>query len=185
MPAAASPTPRPLRVVVIGPAGAGKTTVGSALAQSLHLPFLDADDLHSPANVARMRAGLPLDDALRAPWLAAVHERLVAATHGLVVACSALRQRYRERLATGLPDLRFLTLLADRDLLAARLAARPQHFFAPSLLDDQLRTFEPPTTGLRLDASRPVAELVATAAAWLVGGAGTDGPESSRHTPAP
>jgi carbohydrate kinase (thermoresistant glucokinase family) len=157
----------PPRVVVMGPAGAGKTTLGTALAAALRVPFLDADDLHPAANRARMQSGQPLDDRARAPWLAAVHAQLAAAPHGLVVACSALRQRYRERLGEQLPDLRFVYLRADRALLAARLAARPGHFFPAALLDDQLHTLEPPRSAIELDASRPVAELVATAVARL------------------
>lgn len=163
-----SPTgPRP-RLLVMGPAGVGKTTVGTALAAALQVPFLDADDLHSAANRMRMQSGQPLDDTARAPWLDAVHERLRAAPHGLVVACSALRQRYRDRLGQQLPDLRYIHLRADRALLAARLAARTGHFFPLSLLDDQLQCLEPPREAIELDASRPVAELVATAVARLL-----------------
>lgn len=148
-------------VVVMGVAGCGKTTVGRALAQALGVPFVDADDLHPPANVDRMRRGLPLDDELRRPWLDAVHARLAAAApQGLVVACSALKRAYRARLAQGLPALRFFHLHADRDTLAQRLQQRAGHFFAPHLLDDQLATLEPLAGEPPLDARAAPAELV-------------------------
>lgn len=151
----------PPLVVVMGVAGCGKTTVGTALATSLGVPFVDADDLHPPANIARMRQGRPLDDAARAPWLDAVHAALAGAGGGLVVACSALKQAYRQRLADGLPGLRFVHLQVERAVLDARLAQRAGHFFPPALLDDQLATLEAPRDAVVVDGGRPVAEVVA------------------------
>lgn len=164
MPPAASKQP-PL-AVVMGVAGAGKTTVGRALAAALGAPFCDADDLHPAASVERMRGGLPLDDEHRRPWLDAVHGRLCAAgARGLVVACSALKQAYRDRLAAGLPRLVFVHLAIDRATAAARLLDRPGHFFPPALLDSQFAALEPPRGALVLDGTRPVAELVDAARA--------------------
>lgn len=166
------PTVPPPLVVVMGPAGCGKTTVGSALAAQLAVPFRDADDLHPPDNRARMARGQPLDETHRAPWLERVHAELAAAAatgRGLVMACSALRAAHRSTLANGLPALRFVVLAVDRATLAARLAARPGHFFPASLLDSQLAAFEPPADALTVDGTRPVAELAAAIAAALRG----------------
>lgn len=154
----------PPRVVLVGVAGSGKTTVGRALAAALSVPFVDADDFHPPANRERMAKGLPLDDGMRAPWLAAVHAHLAAAVdagRGFVLACSALRQRYRNTLAADLPPLRWVHLAADAATLAARLAGRADHFFPASLLPSQLATFEPLVEGEVVDASLPVPAIVA------------------------
>jgi gluconokinase len=156
-----APTPR--AVVVMGVAGSGKTTVGRVLASQLSWRFQDADDLHSPENVARMRQGLPLDDASREPWLARVRAVIDEARknrQGLVVACSALKERYRVVLSNGIPDLRFVFLDADRELLRKRLTSRQSHFAGAVLLDSQLEALERPAEALRLDASRPLDELV-------------------------
>jgi gluconokinase len=150
-------------VVVMGPAGAGKSTVGRALATSLQWPFHDADDLHAPEDVARMRAGMPLTDADREPWLGRVRALVeTAATTGtsVVVACSALRERYRRRIADGLPAVRFVFLQASPDLLRHRVASRPAHFAPVTLVDSQIAELEPPLDVLTLDAARPVADLV-------------------------
>jgi gluconokinase len=150
-------------IVVMGPAGAGKSTVGQALATSLQWPFHDADELHAPEHVARMRAGTPLTDADREPWLgrvrAIVEKAATTGTSG-VVACSALRERYRRRIADGLPAVRFVFLQASPDLLRHRVGGRPAHFAPVTLVESQLAELEPPPDGLTLDAARPVADLV-------------------------
>jgi len=144
-----------LRIVVMGPSGCGKSTVGSALAEALGARFVDGDDLHPPENVAKMSAGVPLDDDDRVPWL-----RTVGATlHGedrIVVACSALRRVYRDAIRAEAPDAFFAELVVDRALLAERLSARTDHFMPPSLLDSQLQTLEPLAAdelGIRVPAS--------------------------------
>ena len=162
------PGKQPLRLGVIGPAGCGKTAVGSALAAQLGLPFVDADDLHPAANRARMAAGVPLDDDARRPWLAAIVAHLTTA-NGFVLACSALKQRYRDQLAAGLPGLRFVVLQVAADELARRLRQRV-HFFPPSLLADQLATWEPPADGVEVAAQAPVADVVATILRLLADG---------------
>jgi gluconokinase len=155
-------------LVVMGPAGSGKSTLGAALAAELDVPFLEGDALHAPESVAKMRAGDPLDDADRAPWLARIRAWIVArleAGEGGVVACSALRHSYRDVLVGGHPDVvRLVVLEATPALLAARLAGRTGHFLPPSLLDSQVATFEPPGDDerpVRVSAEWSVARAVA------------------------
>lgn len=129
-------------VVVMGVSGTGKSTVGVALADALGLPFADSDDLHPAANVAKMAAGIPLTDADRAPWLDLVAARLETP---VVVACSALKRAYRDRLRAAAPDLALVFLHGSAQLLAARLAGREGHFMPAALLESQLATLEEPT----------------------------------------
>jgi carbohydrate kinase (thermoresistant glucokinase family) len=150
-------------VVIMGAAGAGKSTIGRALAARLEWPFIEGDDLHPAENVARMAAGIALDDADRAVWLSRLHDRIAAAAdhgHHLVVACSALRERYRAQLTEGVVDVRWVFLRGSRALLHDRLSTRQDHFAGPSLLDSQLETLEPPLDAIELDAARPAATLV-------------------------
>ncbi len=160
------PFSRPL--VVMGVSGSGKTTVGAALADALGLPFVDGDELHPAANVAKMAAGIPLDDADRAPWLDAVGAVLAAGP--VVAACSALKRAYRDRLRAAAPALELVFLDGSRELLASRLVARPGHFMPASLLDSQLATLERPSPDERpvtVDVAAPVAEIVASLAERL------------------
>jgi gluconokinase len=131
----------------MGVSGSGKSTIGVALAHRLGWAFVDADSLHSPANVAKMAAGTPLDDADRRPWLEDVADwiaRRRAAGEPGVVACSALKRAYRDRLRAADPDLRVVHLRGTRDELDARLAQRRGHFFPAALLDAQLADLEAP-----------------------------------------
>ncbi len=143
----------PTALVVMGVSGSGKSTVGKELAARLQWPYADGDAFHSPENVAKMAAGIPLTDADRWPWLHTV-ERWIAeklrADTSCVVACSALRTSYRDLLreaTSGLPGaaVRFAFLDVDRDLLRQRLVARHGHFMHADMLDSQLATLEPPT----------------------------------------
>lgn len=134
-------------VVLMGVSGCGKTTIGAALAEHLGWEFLEGDALHSPANVAKMAAGTPLDDADRWPWLQAIAARIDAwrgAGISAVVACSALKRAYRNILIGPRADVRLVYLQGDRDVIAKRLAARKNHFMPPGLLDSQFRTLEAP-----------------------------------------
>ncbi len=149
MNAARPPDPAVARapsVVVMGVSGSGKTTTARLLARRLEVPFADADDLHPPANIAKMAEGRPLDDADREPWLASVgrwlRDRRAEGTGG-VIACSALRRRYRDGLRADAPGTYFLLLTVDRDRLFARMTARGDHFMPLSLLDSQLAALEP------------------------------------------
>ena len=162
-------------IVVMGVSGCGKSTFGQGLAQRIDGPFLEGDAFHPPANIAKMSRGVPLEDADRWPWLAALGTALGAASraHGQAVcSCSALRRAYRDRLAeaAGLP-IRFVHLAGNPELLARRLAARPGHFMPPGLLASQLATLEPPRAeeepALTLDPALPFEALLAEALAWL------------------
>ena len=161
---------RPLAVVVMGVSGCGKTAVGSRLAQRLGARFIDADDLHPAANVEKMRAGIPLEDADRAPWLSLLNVRLreaAAAGEPVVLACSALKQRYRDTLAAGVPALCFVHLAGSRELIAARLAARQHRYMPTTLLDSQFATLEPPTGAIVIDVALPLEAAVEAAAQAL------------------
>jgi gluconokinase len=150
-------------VVVMGVSGSGKTTVGSALGQATGWPYMDADDFHPAENVAKMRAGTPLTDADRWPWL----DRLVAQMRAIearggsaILGCSALRQAYRDRLAAA-GDVRFVHLKGDRATIAARLSGRSGHYMPPALLDSQIATLEEPTNAIAVDIRLAPDEQVA------------------------
>lgn len=147
----------------MGVSGAGKTTVGHALAAQLHVPFVDGDDLHPAANVRKMASGTPLTDEDRAPWLTRVGEVLASAS-GIVVACSALRRAYRDAIRAVAPDVVFVELDVDAPELESRLQARRHHYMPASLLPSQLASFEPlqdDETGVRVDAAGTPADVVA------------------------
>lgn len=136
-------------VLVMGVSGSGKTTVGTLLARRLGWRYAEADDFHPAANVAKMAAGHPLDDADRAPWLAAIGDwidRVSAEGESAVVTCSALKHSYRVTLRTGRPQVRVVYLDVPFDVVSARLSAREGHFFPPRLLESQYRDLEPPST---------------------------------------
>jgi carbohydrate kinase (thermoresistant glucokinase family) len=133
--------------VVMGVSASGKSTVGRLLAQARSATYLDGDDFHPPENVARMAAGHALTDADRQGWLLALSDRLAqarAAGEAVVLSCSALKRRYRDQLRQGAPELVLVYLHGSRELLAARIAARTDHYMPPSLLDSQLATLEAP-----------------------------------------
>lgn len=159
-------------LVVMGVSGSGKSTFGAALAGQLGACFLDADDLHPPANRDKMAAGIALDDADRAPWLDAVAvwmaERMADGT-AAVVACSALRRTYRDRLRRAGPGVCFVYLRVPRAELAARMRSRA-HFMPVSLLDSQLATLEPPADDEQacvLDGTRRLADNLTAVTEWL------------------
>ena len=157
-------------VVVMGVSGSGKTTVGRLLAQRLECEFLDADDFHPSSNVAKMAAGVPLEDADRWPWLERLNEELrrrEARGHRAVLACSALKQAYRDRLAAGLARFELVYLRASAGLLRARLADRTHRYMPASLLDSQLATLEPPARAIEIDAAQSPERCVETAVAAL------------------
>ncbi len=156
-------------VVVCGVSGSGKSTIAAEAAALAGVGFLDADDLHPPANVAAMAAGIALTDADREPWLAAVGAALRDAAP-CVMACSALRGAYREQLRRDAPAARFVLLDVPRRELERRIRRRSDHFMPPSLLESQLATLERPDPAegiVVLDGTRPVPELAAAVAALL------------------
>lgn len=147
----------------MGVCGCGKTAVGRALAEAMHWPFFDADDFHPPANVVKMAAGTPLSDDDRWPWLDRLATEMGAIDAGgghAVLACSALRQPYRDRLARA-GDVRFVFLDGDRETIEPRLAARVGHYMPPSLLASQLAILERPTDAIVVDIRLSPAEQVA------------------------
>jgi gluconokinase len=154
-------------IVVMGVSASGKSTVGAALADELGVPFIDGDDLHPASNVEKMASGIPLTDDDRRPWLDAVGEAL--ARGPVVVACSALRRAYRDRLRSAAPAMRIVYLHGSRRLLAERMGHR-DHFMPIALLDSQLATLEEPApdeAAIALDVERPVDEIVAEAVGRL------------------
>ncbi|MCA3322244.1 MAG: gluconokinase [Roseomonas sp.] len=138
---------RPAAIIVMGVSGSGKSTIGALLAEKLGWPFADADGFHPAANVAKMASGQPLTDADRWPWLDAIAAHIATARQAaqpVVVACSALRRAYRERLRAGHNDLLFLHLAGAPEVIAKRQAARQGHFMPPSLMASQFATLEDP-----------------------------------------
>ncbi len=158
-----------LRIVVMGVSGCGKSTLAQALADRLHLTMVDGDDLHLPESIARMQAGQPLEDADRWPWLDRIGEYLAASAEGeargRVVACSALKRAYRDRIRAQADDVVFVFLHGAAHTIAQRMAARVDHYMRPGLLESQLRTLEVPapdeTDVLHLGIDQPVGALVA------------------------
>jgi gluconokinase len=150
-------------IVIMGPAGAGKTTIGQALAAELGWRFVDGDEAHPPGNIEKMHAGIPLTDADREPWLTALHAiaaQAIGRGQPTVIACSALKERYRQLLRGGLDPVRFVYLQATEAVLQRRLAERASHFFNPALLATQLAALEEPADALLVDATWPPARIL-------------------------
>ncbi|MGW0394549.1 gluconokinase [Streptomyces sp. NPDC003042] len=159
-------------IVVMGVAGTGKTTVGRLLADALGIPYAEGDAFHPAANVAKMSAGTPLDDADRWPWLDAIGDwiRQRAGSGGAVVAASALKRSYRDRLRAAAPRTVFVHLTGERPLIERRMAARTGHFMPTALLDSQFATLEPlqeDELGVAVDVSGSPEEITERALAAL------------------
>jgi len=155
----------PSAVVLMGVCGSGKTTVGIALSERCGGVFYDADDFHPLSNIAKMKRGEPLDDADRAPWLDELALRLAAASverPPVVLACSALKEQYRDILRSGCADLQFVHLCGTPEVIRARLAARSGHFMPDVLIDSQFAALEAPTDALVVDIDSSVEEVVET-----------------------
>lgn len=151
-------------VILMGVSGTGKTEVGTRLAKALGGTFAEGDDYHPPANVEKMRAGVPLDDADRQPWLEAMSREIGAwldAGRTVVLACSALKQRYRDILKAGRPGVRFVHLKGDEALIRARLAGRRGHYMPASLLESQLAALEEPSDAITVAIDAPPDAIVA------------------------
>jgi gluconokinase len=166
-------------VVVMGVSGCGKSAVANGVAQHFAWRAVDGDDLHSPDAVAKMRAGTPLTDADRWPWLDRVGATLADTAHGgsgTVVACSALRRTYRDRLRSACPGVRFVFLDGDAALIATRMGQRQGHYMPTTLLTSQLNALERPGPDepdvFRMDIAQPLATLVAQTCAVLAGPSG-------------
>ena len=149
-------------ILLMGVTGSGKTTIGQALAESLHWQFVDADDYHSPANVAKMKAGIPLGDSDRAPWLASLREAITDWLHEdtcVVLACSALKRSYRDQLLVS-PEVRLVYLRGSPELIARRLSERHGHYMNPHLLASQFATLEEPQDALIVEPYASVPDCV-------------------------
>jgi len=149
-------------ILVMGVTGSGKTTVGTLLAKKLAWTFLDADDFHSPENRRKMHLAIPLTDADRIPWLTAIHDELLrrsVAGENIVLACSALRQSYRELLAANL-NVKLVYLRGTPEELHRNLATRAHHFAGESLVPSQRATLEEPATALVEDIAQPPEQIV-------------------------
>ena len=146
-------------VLVMGVSGAGKTTIGEALAARLGWPYLDADDYHPPENVAKMASGTPLEDADRWPWLERMNAEL-RKQRDAVLGCSGLKESYRRLLARGIDDFRIVYLHGTPELLRERVASRKHRYMPASLLASQLATLEPPQDAIAIDVAEPVERSV-------------------------
>ena len=147
-------------VLVMGVAGVGKTTIGEALAAALGARFIDADDYHPPQNVAKMKAGIPLQDADRWPWLDRLNQEL-RKNSDAILACSALKETYRRRLAQGVGAFKTVYLHGTAELIRGRMETRRHRYMPPALLDSQLATLEPPGDAIAIDVAAPLEESVA------------------------
>jgi gluconokinase len=157
-------------VLLMGVAGSGKTTIGRGLAAELGWRFADADDFHPPANVAKMSAGIPLDDTDRVPWLAAIRlyiDARLAAGENAVVTCSALKEKHRAVLLTGTTGVKLVYLRGTRELLWSRISGRSGHFMKPAMLDSQLAALEEPTNALTIDIAQSPAQIIAAIRAGI------------------
>ena len=149
--------------IVMGVSGCGKTSVGKSLAEHLGWDFYDADDFHPPENVSKMASGTPLTDSDRAPWLASLNDLVSSSLtqdHPGVLACSALKERYRQQLLAGNDGVRLIYLKGSYDLIWSRMIVRADHYMKPHMLQSQFETLEEPTNALIVDISLSVDEIV-------------------------
>ncbi len=149
--------------IVMGVSGSGKTEVGRSLAQHQGWDFYDADDFHPPANIAKMAAGIPLDDSDRAPWLASLHELISTSLkqdQPGVLACSALKERYRRQLLADNDDVQLVYLKGSYELIWSRMSGRNDHYMKPHMLRSQFDALEEPLNAMIVDVSNPIDGLV-------------------------
>ena len=149
--------------IIMGVSGCGKSSVGKSLARSLGWDFYDADDFHPPENVAKMANGIPLDDSDRAPWLASLNKLIsssLKANHPGVLACSALKERYRQQLMNGNDGVKVVYLKGSYDLIWSRMEERADHYMKPQMLKSQFDALEEPTNALTIDISIPLDDIV-------------------------
>jgi gluconokinase len=157
------PTNNPQAVVLMGVAGSGKTAVGMQVAQKLDWIFLDADKFHPPANIEKMKHGIPLNDQDRAPWLQRLHDELqnqMAEGHSVILACSALKESYRAVLRDEVSPPTFVYLDVDPETIRDRLQHRTAHFFPKELMESQFAALEKPKDAVIIDARKPLADVV-------------------------
>lgn len=154
---------RPRFIIVMGVSGSGKTSVGRSLADHLGWDFYDADDFHPPANIAKMASGIPLGDSDRAPWLAALNELISSCLKRKrpgVLACSALKERYRARLLENNEEVLIVYLKGSYDLIWSRMEKRADHYMKPHMLKSQFEALEEPVNALTVEISLPLEDIV-------------------------
>ena len=154
---------QPIGFLIMGVSGSGKTTIGKALAQKLGWDFFDADDFHPAENIAKMTAGIPLNDSDRAPWLASLHHLLsstLKSNRHPILACSALKHKYRVQLLDGLSGLEMIYLKGTSDLIWSRMSAREGHYMKPEMLQSQLAALEEPTDAFAVDISISLNDMI-------------------------
>ena len=154
---------KPRFLIVMGVSGSGKTSVGKMLAMQLGWDFYDADDFHPPENIAKMADGIPLDDSDRATWLAALHDLIFSSLktdRPGVLACSALKERYRQQLMTGNDNVQLVYLKGSYELIRSRMASRRDHYMKAHMLKSQFDALEEPTDTIVIDVSMSVDEIV-------------------------
>jgi carbohydrate kinase (thermoresistant glucokinase family) len=164
------PNDNPHAVILMGVAGSGKTAVGTQTAARLHWLFLDADNFHPPANIEKMKHGIPLNDADRVPWLQRLHDELQHQTNAgrsVILACSALKESYRKILRDEALQPTFVYLDVDPETISARLSQRAAHFFPKALMDSQFAALEKPKDAVVIDARKPLDEVVDAVAQLL------------------
>jgi gluconokinase len=150
-------------IIVMGVSGSGKTSVGKSLADHLGWNFYDADHFHPPENITKMANGIPLDDSDRTPWLAALHNLIASSLkedRPGVLACSALKERYRQQLLEGNEGVQLIYLKGSYDLIWSRMEKRTDHYMRPHMLKSQFEALEEPVRALTIDISAPVADIV-------------------------
>ena len=150
-------------IIVMGVSGCGKSSVGSLLAERLGWDFYDADDFHPPANVEKMADGIPLDDSDRASWLDSLHELISSSLktdRPGVLACSALKERYRQQLMEGNGGVQLVHLKGSYDLIWSRMKARKEHYMKPHMLQSQFEALEEPTNALTINISISLEDIV-------------------------
>jgi gluconokinase len=149
--------------IIMGVSGSGKSEVGRTLAEKLGWDFYDADDFHPPENVAKMAQGIPLNDSDRAPWLASLHDLISSSldkNQPGVLACSALKERYRQQLLKDHPDVQLVYLHGSYDLIWSRMSARRDHYMKPHMLQSQFDALEEPQNALTMEITKSVEEIV-------------------------
>lgn len=149
--------------IVIGPSGVGKTTIGRMLSERLNIPYYDADDFHSPANVAKMKQAISLNDSDRLPWLETLAEQIKSwhKNNGAVLACSALKEEYRKKLmSVPVDDITWIYLYADEKLIGERLLSRKGHFFNKDLLKSQFEDMEVPQYGCHINVNQSKEDIL-------------------------
>ncbi len=154
---------QPTGFLIMGVSGSGKTSVGMSLAQKLGWNFFDADDFHPAENIAKMAAGIPLNDSDRSPWLAALHQLLsstLKSNRHPILACSALKQKYRTQLMDGLAGLELVYLKGNYDLIWSRMSAREGHYMKPEMLRSQFAALEEPTDAFAVDISISLDDMI-------------------------